>query len=185
MELDGSIEADAVAACDFDDALLDDPILRTDAIGSLASIVSAHPLVRAALFHRQKRFAYQPGGAVLDGRDIGTVIATDADAKLGGIPRRQAAVWGKHRFAIAGLPGFSVGAGLRFMGAFTDESSSPSGPRVPSVALLDLMVAYDSEHWRYALNISNVTDRTFITACPYRCFYGEPRKAIVSASYRW
>lgn len=53
LELDGSIEADAVAACDFDDALLDDPILRTDAIGSLASIVSAHPLVRAALFHRQ------------------------------------------------------------------------------------------------------------------------------------
>ena len=82
LELDGSIEADAVAACDFDDALLDDPILRTDAIGSLASIVSAHPLVRAALFHRQKRFAYQPGGAVLDGRDIGTVIAPDADAKL-------------------------------------------------------------------------------------------------------
>lgn len=82
LELDGSIEADAVAACDFDDALLDDPILRSDAIGSLASIVSAHPLVRAALFHRQKRFAYQPGGAVLDGRDIGTVIAPDADAKL-------------------------------------------------------------------------------------------------------
>ncbi|MDR6849579.1 cytidylate kinase [Sphingomonas sp. BE270] len=82
LELDGSIEADAVAACDFDDALLDDPILRTDAIGSLASIVSAHPLVRAALFHRQKRSAYQPGGAVLDGRDIGTVIAPDADAKL-------------------------------------------------------------------------------------------------------
>lgn len=82
LELDGSIEADAVAACDFDDALLDDPILRTDAIGSLASIVSAHPLVRAALFHRQKRFAYQLGGAVLDGRDIGTVIAPDADAKL-------------------------------------------------------------------------------------------------------
>ena len=82
LELDGSIEADAVAACDFDDGLLDDPILRTDAIGSLASIVSAHPLVRAALFHRQKRFAYQPGGAVLDGRDIGTGIAPAADAKL-------------------------------------------------------------------------------------------------------
>ncbi|USU08770.1 (d)CMP kinase [Sphingomonadaceae bacterium OTU29MARTA1] len=82
MELDPAREADAVAACDFDDALLADPALRTDEIGQLASIVSAHPLVRAALLHRQKRFARQPGGAVLDGRDIGTVIAPDADAKL-------------------------------------------------------------------------------------------------------
>jgi cytidylate kinase len=82
MELDHAVEADAVAACDFDDALLDEPVLRTDEVGKLASIVSAHPLVRAALFHRQRRFANQPGGAVLDGRDIGTVIAPDADAKL-------------------------------------------------------------------------------------------------------
>ncbi|ATI57293.1 cytidylate kinase [Sphingomonas melonis TY] len=82
MELDPAIEADAVAACNFDEALLDDPALRQDAIGQLASIVSAHPLVRAALLQRQKRFARQAGGAVLDGRDIGTVIAPDADAKL-------------------------------------------------------------------------------------------------------
>ncbi len=82
MELDPEKEADAVAACDFDDALLADPELRSDPIGQLASIVSAHPLVRAALLQRQKRFARQSGGAVLDGRDIGTVIAPDADAKL-------------------------------------------------------------------------------------------------------
>lgn len=82
MGLDPSVEADAVAACDFDDAMLADPVLRDDETGQLASIVSAHPLVRASLLQRQKRFAYQPGGAVLDGRDIGTVIAPDADAKL-------------------------------------------------------------------------------------------------------
>ena len=55
---------------------------RGDAVGKLASIVSAHPLVRAALMQRQKRFAQQPGGAVLDGRDIGTVICPRAEAKL-------------------------------------------------------------------------------------------------------
>ena len=82
MELDPGIEADAVAACDFPEDLLADPALRSDEVGQLASIVSAHPLVRAALLQRQKRFARQPGGAVLDGRDIGTVIAPDADAKL-------------------------------------------------------------------------------------------------------
>jgi len=81
-ELDPEKEADAVASCDFDAALLDDPELRGDTVGQAASIVSAHPLVRAALLKRQRRFAQQPGGAVLDGRDIGTVIAPDADVKL-------------------------------------------------------------------------------------------------------
>ncbi|MBZ6380945.1 (d)CMP kinase [Sphingomonas sanguinis] len=82
MHLDPTREADAVAACSFDDSLLADPTLRDDETGKLASVVSAHPLVRAALLQRQKRFAQQPGGAILDGRDIGTVIAPDADAKL-------------------------------------------------------------------------------------------------------
>jgi len=80
--MDPTREADCVAACDFADSLLDDPWLRTDEAGQTASIVSAHPLVRSALLRRQRKFAQQPGGAVLDGRDIGTVIAPDADAKL-------------------------------------------------------------------------------------------------------
>jgi CMP/dCMP kinase len=81
-ELDPAREADAVSACSFEDYLLDDPWLRTDEVGRNASVVSAHPLVRAALLNRQKKFARQPGGAVLDGRDIGTVIAPEADVKL-------------------------------------------------------------------------------------------------------
>lgn len=81
-ELDPGKEADAVASCGFENALLDEPELRCDEVGKVASIVSAHPLVRAALLQRQRRFAQQPGGAVLDGRDIGTVIAPDADVKL-------------------------------------------------------------------------------------------------------
>lgn len=73
---------DALAACDFADSLLDDPILRSEEIGGLASRVSIHPVVRAALNRRQVDFANQPGGALLDGRDIGTVIAPNADVKL-------------------------------------------------------------------------------------------------------
>lgn len=73
---------DARAACDFPDALLADPALRSEEAGPLSSRVSRHPAVRAALLERQRAFAGQPGGAVLDGRDIGTVIAPEADAKL-------------------------------------------------------------------------------------------------------
>ena len=79
---DPSDEGDAFHACGFDEALLSDPGLKSEAAGRAASIVSAHPSVRAALLERQRDFAQQPGGAVLDGRDIGTVIAPEADAKL-------------------------------------------------------------------------------------------------------
>jgi len=72
----------ALRATMFDAALLDDPALRGEDAGRAASIVSAHPGVRAALLDRQRAFAAQPGGAVLDGRDIGTVIAPAAAAKL-------------------------------------------------------------------------------------------------------
>lgn len=73
---------DALAATRFRDPLLADPELRSEASGGLASRVSVHPAVRQALFDRQRAFALQPGGAVLDGRDIGTVIAPDAAVKL-------------------------------------------------------------------------------------------------------
>jgi cytidylate kinase len=79
---DPDSEEDALAACAFPDTLLDDPELRSEASGGLASRVSVHPAVRAALFERQRAFATQPGGAVLDGRDIGTMIAPDAQVKL-------------------------------------------------------------------------------------------------------
>jgi cytidylate kinase len=61
---------------------LDDPALRTRAAGEAASRVAVHPRVRDALLEFQRTFARQEGGAVLDGRDIGTVIAPDAPAKL-------------------------------------------------------------------------------------------------------
>jgi CMP/dCMP kinase len=61
---------------------LDEERLRGSAMGEAASIVAAHPKVRKALLDLQRRFAHQRGGAVLDGRDIGTVIAPGADAKI-------------------------------------------------------------------------------------------------------
>ena len=73
---------DALAAVTFPDSLLEDASLRSEVAGGMASQVSVHPAVRQALFERQRAFAEQEGGAVLDGRDIGTVIAPDADVKL-------------------------------------------------------------------------------------------------------
>ncbi|MBX9587665.1 MAG: (d)CMP kinase [Hyphomonadaceae bacterium] len=74
--------AAAQAARILDPASLDDPALRGYGIGDAASIVGRIPEVRAALLQFQQDFAAQPGGAVLDGRDIGTVVCPHADVKI-------------------------------------------------------------------------------------------------------
>jgi cytidylate kinase len=79
---DPDSEFAALRACDFSQIDFADRELKSEAVGGVASRISAYPTVRAALLERQRSFAAQPGGAVLDGRDIGTVIAPGADAKL-------------------------------------------------------------------------------------------------------
>jgi CMP/dCMP kinase len=74
--------AAAEAARTLDPASLDDPNLRGYGIGDAASIVGRIPQVRTALLKFQQDFAAQPGGAVLDGRDIGTVVCPQADVKI-------------------------------------------------------------------------------------------------------
>ena len=78
----GDQAAAIAAARNFDPAQLSDRALKTDAIGNVASVLSAIPEVRAALIEFQQRFATLPPGAVLDGRDIGTVIAPQAEVKI-------------------------------------------------------------------------------------------------------
>jgi CMP/dCMP kinase len=69
--------ARGLALIDFDEELL-----RGRDMGEAASVVGAMPEVRAALIDLQRDFAKRPGGAVLDGRDIGTIICPDADVKI-------------------------------------------------------------------------------------------------------
>lgn len=77
-------DAQAAAAIvgSFDQDAFPEERLRGREIGEAASVVAAMPAVRAGLLARQRHFAGQPGGAVLDGRDIGTVICPQASAKL-------------------------------------------------------------------------------------------------------
>jgi len=70
------------AALTLDPARFDEAALKAPAVGEAASIVSAMPQVRAALLAFQREFAATPPGAVLDGRDIGTVICPGADVKI-------------------------------------------------------------------------------------------------------
>ena len=79
--LDDTAHAVAAARA-LDPARFDEQALKSHALGEAASVVSAIPEVRAALLAFQRVFAGVPPGAVLDGRDIGTVICPDADVKI-------------------------------------------------------------------------------------------------------
>ena len=84
LEMGGDPDSEfaAARAADLSQIRFDDPELKSETIGGIASRISVYPHVREALLERQRRFAERDGGAVLDGRDIGTVIAPDAGVKL-------------------------------------------------------------------------------------------------------
>jgi cytidylate kinase len=75
-------KAAVAAAKTLDPARFDEAALKSHAVGEAASVVSAIPEVRAALLAFQRDFAAAPPGAVLDGRDIGTVICPEAQVKI-------------------------------------------------------------------------------------------------------
>ena len=80
---DSAKEAEAAdAARSVTDTDLGDPALREEEVGQAASVVAAHGAVRRALLDYQRAFAARPPGAVLDGRDIGTVVCPDAQVKF-------------------------------------------------------------------------------------------------------
>ena len=70
------------AARGLDPQTFDNPELKSHQVGTAASVVSAYPEVREVLLNFQRQFAAHPPGAVLDGRDIGTVICPNADVKI-------------------------------------------------------------------------------------------------------
>ena len=80
--LPDDVEAATTAAVGLDPTKFDQQALKAQVITEAASVVAAIPQVREALLNYQRQFATKPPGAVLDGRDIGTVIAPGADVKL-------------------------------------------------------------------------------------------------------
>jgi cytidylate kinase len=127
---------DAFKATGFHDALLDDPELRSEAAGGYASQVSVHPEVRSALLARQRQFATQPGGAILDGRDIGTVIAPDADAKLFVTARPDVRADRRHRDAM-GIDYATILADIQERDARDSARSAAPLVRAADADLLD------------------------------------------------
>ena len=108
---------------------------------------------------------------------------TDVDPQLEALPEHQGAVWGTYRLDVERLPGLRAGLGVRYMGEFRDGAA----PETPSVTLLDAMLSLDQGAWRYAINVQNLADKTYVATCLGRgdCWYGARRTIVASATYRF
>jgi cytidylate kinase len=108
MEMGGDPDSEFAAARATDLSQIDfnDPQLKSEMVGGIASRISVYPQVRQALLERQQRFAATQGGAVLDGRDIGTVIAPEAGVKLFVTARPE--IRARRRFAELKARGLEV-----------------------------------------------------------------------------
>ncbi len=111
--------------------------------------------------------------------------AGDARIKfLASTPERFGGVWLRWHFALFGQPGFSLGAGARYTAAIPDQTGTVEAP---ANTLFDAMAAFETEHWRFAINGTNLEDERVVAACIERgdCFYGSRRNVVGTLSYRF
>jgi iron complex outermembrane receptor protein len=99
-------------------------------------------------------------------------------------PYNQISLWGDYSLGAIGLPGIKIGAGARYLDKTLGQAQGTT-VTLSSFTLIDAMLSYKTGPWRFALNATNLTDKTYIASCTYGCFYGEPRKLIASVNYRW
>lgn len=101
------------------------------------------------------------------------------------LPRHQASLWLSHRFGLPNGNGLTVAGGARYVGSTVDERYYP-GERIPSHTLLDLMMQYEiNREWSLQLNARNLTDKTYVAACDFYCYYGSGRTVDLQLRYQW
>jgi len=102
--------------------------------------------------------------------------------RIASVPEHMASLWSQHRFSVAGISGFSAGAGVRYVGASWDGTDSV---KTPSTTLFDAMLGYAYQDWSFTLTATNLEDETYYTTCLSRgdCFTGNRRTVVATASY--
>jgi iron complex outermembrane receptor protein len=100
------------------------------------------------------------------------------------VPDHQASLWAKYRLTLLGLPGVTLGGGVRYIGQSWDGTDSI---RTPDYTLFDAMVRYDNGPWRLQVNASNLFDKRHVTTCLARgdCFLGIGRTVLGSVTYKF
>lgn len=108
----------------------------------------------------------------------------DSSQQIEGIPEHSASAWAVYDFARLGVPGLKLGGGARYIGRSGDGTGKIF---VPHVTLMDAMASYETGNWRFALNLNNLADKDYLATCLARgdCWFGQRRKVVLTADYRW
>jgi iron complex outermembrane receptor protein len=159
--------------------------LASDPAGSRFSVQTGKVRIRGAELEAITRVtpdldligAYAYLDARVEGGDnIGKRVET--------VPEHQASLWAKYRLTVLGLPGVTVGGGVRYVGESWDGTDTI---RTPDYTLFDAMIRYETGPWRFQVNASNLADKRHVTTCLARgdCFLGIGRTVLGSATYRF
>jgi iron complex outermembrane recepter protein len=100
-------------------------------------------------------------------------------------PSTIASLWGDYTFKTGQLTGFGFGGGVRYNGiSYADTANTL---QVPSYVVGDAAIHYELRNWRFALNVTNFTDKTYVGSCSSAtaCFYGDRRRFVASVNYKW
>jgi len=113
------------------------------------------------------------------------VTASSTPSEIGkqmqAVSRNQLSAWTDYRFES----GFRVGLGTRFMGSNRGYQESAAA-KVPSYTVFDALVGYELQHWSLALNLRNLTNKTYLNACSAgSCRYAELRRIVATATYNF
>lgn len=108
----------------------------------------------------------------------------NAGNQIESMPKHLASLWGIYSFDQAYLKGWSVGAGVRYIGASWDSTNTLE---TPAVTLFDAMVAYEEDNWRWSINAKNLEDKEYLTTCLARgdCFLGQARTITTGITYKY
>lgn len=119
----------------------------------------------------------------LDPETTKSTRSAEEDKMPANVADELASLWGKYQFIGGVLGGLEFGAGVRHTSSSYGDNTETL--EVPSYTLIDAMVAYRIQDVRMQLNASNLTDKEYITACDYYCWYGNRRNVIASVSYEF
>ncbi|WP_052080921.1 TonB-dependent siderophore receptor [Pseudomonas sp. ML96] len=117
----------------------------------------------------------------LDPETTKTTVDAEKDKAPANVADEMASLWGKYQFIGGVLDGLEFGAGVRHTSSSYGDNTETL--EVPSYTLVDAMVGYRIQDIRLQLNASNLTDKEYVTACDYYCWYGNRRNVIASVSY--
>jgi iron complex outermembrane receptor protein len=119
--------------------------------------------------------------------DVADTSPNANEIQFESIPKHLASLWAKQNFNLAGVEGFSAGAGVRYLGKNWGNSGDKAVVSVPDVTLIDAMLGFEQPSWSFILSAKNLTDKDYMATCLGRgdCWFGARRTVIGSATYKW